>query len=119
MGRRPLNIDPTRVTELAANGMIQREIAAILDCSEDTLQKRFAAEYKKGQEVCNSRLRSKQVERALAGSDTMLIWLGKNRLGQTDRQDVTSGGEPLRVVNEYIGSSLPLATEASKAPRVN
>ena len=33
-------------------------------------------------------LRRKQTKRALAGSDTMLIWLGKQDLGQADKVDV-------------------------------
>jgi hypothetical protein len=33
----------------------------------------------------------------------MLIWLGKNMIGQTDRADVTSGGEALKVIVERIG----------------
>jgi hypothetical protein len=37
--------------------------------------------------LCNGSLRRKQVERALAGSDTMLIWLGKQRLGQNEKTE--------------------------------
>jgi hypothetical protein len=40
---------------------------------------------KEGRDKCNNRLRKAQVTSALNGNSTMLIWLGKNRLGQTDR----------------------------------
>lgn len=87
-----LNVDPTRVTELAANGMIQREIAVILKCSTDTIQRHFAKEYEDGRELCNSKLRSKQVELALAGNTTLLIWLGKQRLGQSEKVEHSGSG---------------------------
>ena len=34
----------------------------------------------------NSFLRAKQYEKALQGDNVMLVWLGKNRLKQTDRE---------------------------------
>lgn len=40
---------------------------------------------KDGQARCNNRLRKAQVTAALNGNATMLVWLGKNRLGQSDR----------------------------------
>lgn len=47
-------------------------------------------------EVCDmflsdtrARLRNKQIEIALAGNKTMLIWLGKQLLGQRDHQEMT------------------------------
>jgi len=37
---------------------------------------------------------------AMSGDKTMLVWLGKQRLGQTEKQqtDVTTGGEKLQIV---------------------
>ena len=44
-------------------------------------------------------LRRLQWQRASQGSDTMLIWLGKQLLGQTDRQELTGkDGGPLSYV---------------------
>ena len=34
-------------------------------------------------------LRAKQFELAMRGNPTMLVWLGKQELGQTDRQQVS------------------------------
>lgn len=39
---------------------------------------------KEGNAACNMRLRKSQVNAALNGNSTLLIWLGKNRLGQSD-----------------------------------
>jgi len=77
-------VDESRVIELAAKGLTQREIAVTLGITIDSLSRRFAEAYKKGVELCNSALRSKQVKLALAGNVTLLIWLGKQRLGQTE-----------------------------------
>lgn len=38
----------------------------------------------KGEGLVNNRLRRAQFKAALNGNATMLVWLGKNRLGQTD-----------------------------------
>jgi hypothetical protein len=40
----------------------------------------------------NTMLRVKQFQLALAGDKTMLIWLGKQRLNQTDRQAIDHAG---------------------------
>ena len=45
-------------------------------------------------------VRRAQHQRAVGGSDTMLIWLGKNWLGQTDKQTIEYsgvGGAPIAV----------------------
>ena len=48
-------------------------------------------EYKhKKKETLRINLLKKQYEVAMAGNVSMLIWLGKNELGQTDKQEVTA-----------------------------
>ena len=87
------------VFQLAKCGCAQDEIAGRFGVSISTISRRFAKEYHLGLAACKTRLRSKQVERALNGSDKMLIHLGKNLLGQTDRVDVTTRGE---AVTRYV-----------------
>lgn len=72
------------VIKLASKSLTVEEIAGLLNVSHDTLTRRFACELTRGRELCNGSLRRKQYERAMAGSDKMLIHLGKNRLGQKD-----------------------------------
>lgn len=95
MARPCINLDESRIVELASNGNTIREIAAILGVSESLIGHRYRALCEKGRDICCARIRSKQVERALAGSDTMLIWLGKQMLGQSDKLDHTTGGYSL------------------------
>ena len=88
MGRPKLNIDAHRVLELAHNGCTLAEIAATLGCCEDTIHKRFSVQIERGRKMCDAALRSKQVQKAIAGDTQMLIWLGKQRLGQKDKQEI-------------------------------
>ena len=96
MARPRKTVDEAKIIELASKGHTLKGIAAFCGISYDTLHRRFAASCEKGEELCNDALRVKQIERALAGSDTMLIWLGKQRLGQRDKQELTgTGGIPV------------------------
>jgi hypothetical protein len=103
VARPRLAIDPEQVRGLARLHCTNKEIASVLGCSTDTLERRYAAEIAKGKEEGRAALRRLQWKAANAGNIAMLIWLGKNHLGQTDRQDVTTAGAGLpqmRVVIE-------------------
>ncbi len=72
-----------------------REIAAYFDCSEDTIERAckrdkklgFAEYYGQKAGIGKISLRRKQFEVAMSGDKTMLIWLGKQLLGQAEPQD--------------------------------
>lgn len=72
------------------------DVACVLGCSEDTIQRRvkekydvtFAVYSKKKRAKGRMSLRVKQFEVAMDGNVSMLIWLGKNHLEQSDRQDM-------------------------------
>ena len=81
-GRPPKKIDDRQVFKLAQYGCTTPEIAAVMDCSPDTLERRFAATMKRGKDSLRHSLRKAQVESAMGGNVTMLIWLGKQLLGQ-------------------------------------
>jgi len=106
-GRPKLEIDGDLVEKLAGIGCPNKEIAAIVGCSVDTLDRHFADVIAKGRENGKTRLRKKQIEVALAGNVTMLIFLGKNMLGQADKQEI-SGPDGTPVMQ------LPLSTEQDK-----
>jgi len=74
----------TDVYKLAAMGCNDREIATWFDCNEDTLRNNFSGIIAKGREDLKQSLRRAQIRLALSGNATMLIWLGKNILGQSD-----------------------------------
>lgn len=84
-GRPKLDIDARLVEQLASIGCTMSEIAAACNCSVDTLERRFAGEIEKGRENGKTRLRKKQLEVALQGNVSMLIWLGKQMLGQSEK----------------------------------
>ena len=99
MARTPKRIDPAQVKKLASIGLSNAEIGAVLDCSPDTIERRFKGIMKAGREHRNASLRRKQFEVAIAGNPTMLIWLGKQFLGQADKQEVTGqNGGPLQII---------------------
>ncbi len=59
----------------------------------------FFYHYKKGFSGTRAALAKKQIEVAMDGHVTMLIWLGKQYLEQSDKTEVMgSGGGPLEVV---------------------
>jgi len=72
------------------------ECAAILECSEDTIERRVVEKYKitfKEYWEINSAngrasLRRAQFKAALSGNTTMMIWLGKQYLQQTDKSAI-------------------------------
>lgn len=106
-GRPKLKIDPKLVESLAHIGCTTPEIAAIVDCSEDTLERRFAGVMRKGRHNMKSSLRRMQYKSAEAGNVTMQIWLGKQHLGQSDKQEVTGDANKPLVIR-MVPDSGPL-----------
>lgn len=85
MARPKKEIDEDLVFQLASFGLTRSEIAAVCNCHPGTLDNRFSEVIKEGHEHRNSSLRRKQYEVAMAGNTAMLIWLGKQYLGQTEK----------------------------------
>lgn len=92
MANRSLNINPEQVRKLAGIGCTNVEIADIVGCSHDTLARRFKDELADGRSHGKASLRRKQWNVALSGNVTMLIWLGKQILGQSDKQEIVQTG---------------------------
>ena len=74
----------------------------MVGCSIDTLADRFSKVIEKGRENGKTRIREKQIQMALGGNVAMLIWVGKNMLGQTDKQEI-SGLEGASTVTINLG----------------
>ena len=89
-GRPVIEIDMVRVEALASIGATQQEIASDLGVDLRTLQRKrdFAAVYKRGMDKGCLSLRHKQFNLAKAGDKTMLVWLGKQLLGQSDKREI-------------------------------
>jgi len=93
-GRPKIEIDYKLVEKLAMIACTQEEIAAVLGCSVDTLQRdaEFCGIYKDGLHKCRVSLRRKQF--ALADKNAaMAIFLGKNLLRQRDDIGVEHSGQ--------------------------
>lgn len=89
-GLRKRIVPPKDVYELAAIGCSDREIARWFDIDENTLRYNFSDILEKGREDLKHSLRRAQIKLALSGNAVMLIWLGKNILGQ---QETPTNGE--------------------------
>jgi hypothetical protein len=83
-GRNKRVVTPDDVYKLSAIGSSDREIARWFDMDENTLRYNFSDIIAKGREDLSQSLRMAQLKLALSGNATMLIWLGKNILGQQE-----------------------------------
>ena len=98
-GRPILTVDWEVFDELCRIQCTKTEIAAVLKMSDDTLSRRVKEEfgvtftelYKEKRQAGFASIRRKQFEVAMAGNGNvgMLIWLGKNWLGQSDKIEET------------------------------
>jgi len=98
-GRPRIEFDLAQVEGLGQIGATAAEMAAILPASQSTIEHRMAdregdfySAYEKGNGVLKMSLRRTQIQAAMAGNTTMLVWLGKQLLGQTDKQDLRHAG---------------------------
>ena len=76
------------IFRLAAICCTMNEISSVSGLSVDTLERRYAEIIKRGREIGKATLRREQYRLAMNGNPTMLIWLGKQLLGQSDRLEV-------------------------------
>ena len=101
IGRPPVDINWDLFETLCGIFCTLPEIAYALKCSEDTIERRakrkykipFAEAYKKFSANGKSSLRREQMKQALRGNIPMLIWLGKQYLGQAEKQAHGSMGK--------------------------
>ena len=84
VGRDKTVIPPEEVFKLASIGCKDIEIADWFGVDNNTLRYNFSAELTKGREHLKQSLRRAQLQVALNGNAVMLIWLGKQYLGQSD-----------------------------------
>lgn len=88
-------INPREVEKLAAIGMKNSEIAEWFGIDDSTLNYNFKQEITKGKLNLIQSLRRAQISVALGGNPTLLIWLGRNLLGQSDSPFNSDANEPL------------------------
>lgn len=92
VGRPKKVIDMHQLEELCRIQCTEEEIAAVLGVSTEWLRyqkknKTFFAVMQAGRERGKESLRRKQYDLAMSGDRVMLIWLGKQILGQADKME--------------------------------
>ena len=100
-GRKPIPIDWKKVQNLIIHGCSGAQCAAQLGISAHTLYDRCKKELQRDfsdfwyeyWEKGNAQLQAKQFQMAMKGDKTLLVWLGKNRLKQTDKIESTVDGK--------------------------
>lgn len=90
MARPQKEINEELVEKLAAIGCTNEEIAEICNCSADTIERRFAGTLKEARGTFKMSLRRLQYLSAKKGNVSMQIWLGKQYLGQKDKQELSA-----------------------------
>lgn len=102
-GRLRKDADTSQIGPLAAIGLKNKEIAVLTGVPEIALERRYSKLLAVKRAEAAKVILEKQMQMVAAGDRTAVIWGSKNLAGWTDRQDVTSGGESLKVIVERIG----------------
>ena len=93
-GRPPIDIDYEQVERMSEQQCTEYEIAYFLGLTAEGFRQRKGKDaellgaLKKGRAVGHSSLRRMQWDKAQDGNTTMQIWLGKQYLGQKDKNEV-------------------------------
>ncbi len=97
-----LKLDDAMIMTLKGLGQIMatsKEIAAVLGVTEQTWitfkarnREEVEGALEMGRGMFGASLRRKQIDSAMKGNTGMMIWLGKQYLGQTDKQDINTSG---------------------------
>lgn len=109
VGRPKANINWDDVAAMLEADCSAVSIADVLGIDEDTLRKRcpqdnncsFSEFSRRNKAKGEKQLRAKQYEVALSGDKVMLVWLGKNRLGQSDKKEVTTNNATEGVLSAF------------------
>lgn len=113
MGRPKKRIDFKDVDKLCSLQCTAEEIASFLEVSVDTLERRirekfdltFAEYFSLKNGAGKISLRRRQWQAAESGNVAMLIWLGKQYLGQSDKSEHTHDGSMgVKLVDDIPGA---------------
>jgi len=113
-GRKKIVINWARVDSALKAGANGVQVAAMLGISFDTLSRRtneeknadFADYMREKREAGNEALLKAQYEGAIGGDRGLLIWLGKQRLNQTDKKEIKQqfDGLNFKIVEDENGN---------------
>ena len=95
VGRNNIPVPPDEVELMASIGCTDREIAEYFGINDDTLRYNLKDFLINGRQQLKNSLRRAQLRVALDGNATLLIWLGKQILGQAENPINTDDNKPL------------------------
>ena len=98
IGRPRLQLDEEQIINLAKINCTMKEIASVMKCSVDSLERNFADIIKRGQEEGKISLRRHMWIAAEKGNITMQIWLSKQLLGMREPKT----GEAKELANHIV-----------------
>lgn len=112
MARPRIEIDKAEFEKLCSLQCTKEEIAGFFNCSEDTIERWCNREYKTcfavvfGQKRGIGKMSLRRAQFRMAETNpTMAIWLGKQYLGQTEKQEVAvsvSDDESIKAMDEFF-----------------
>ena len=100
-GKKDIPVDK-QVEKLASYGLNNKEIAEALGFDDTTLKRKFENFLTKGRGDLKKKLKRKQIEVAMQGNVSMLIWLGKQYLDQSEKV-VETGDYQIVIKRKQIG----------------
>jgi len=105
-GRKKIELPEDKIQELASFGLTDKDIAHYMEVDEGTLRNNFRLFLTKGRIDLKKKLRVKQIEMAMKGNVLMLIWLGKNYLGQSDNPNFEDVEEKIKKLEFIVERTL-------------
>lgn len=98
-----------KIHQLAREGHKTHTIAVSMDLDEETLEANFGDRMRQLRVEGKIALKRAQIAKAVDGTkdSTMLIWLGKNELEQTDKQTVEHTGNLVINLVNYAKDDTP------------
>jgi hypothetical protein len=93
-------VSPKDVEAMSATHATYKELAEYYGVKENTFRDHFRENVIKGRANTKINLRKWQLEAASKGNATMLIWLGKQMLGQSDSNINSDIKKPLPLGND-------------------
>ena len=113
MARPRIEIDKAQFEKLCSLQCTKEEIAGFFNCSEDTIERWCHREYKGSFAVVFAQKRTvgkislrRSQFRMAETVPTMAIWLGKQYLGQTERQEISlaADDDTIKEMRQYFAS---------------
>ena len=107
MGRPRVEIDAVKFEKLCYLQCTLKEIAGFFDCCQETIERwckreynqTFADTYAQKSQKGKISIRRKQMQVAESGNVALLIWLGKQYLDQSDKNEISTGENKPFVLN--------------------